>query len=104
MVSISDIDEFYKITHLAEASEIKVLWVGARRNATERWPAVKWVTGESMTFTRWYPGEPTYTDTDGTVEDMLALHRINDVWYYNDTPNDVTKYYSGRIGYIIESD
>lgn len=102
LATIDSEEEFNKIARLAESEGIKVLWLGARRNDNDSWDVTKWVNGEAITYTRWYDGEPSYRDNDGTVEDMLALHNINGIWYYNDTPNDVTKYYSGRIGYVIE--
>ena len=104
LVSINSADEFYRVTSLAEENGIKVLWVGARRNGEASWSSVKWVTGEPLSYTKWYTDEPSYHDKDGTVEDVLALQNINGTWYFNDTPDNVTKYYAGRIGYVIEKE
>lgn len=104
LVSINSEAEFYRVTQMADEYDIKVIWVGAHRNNESSWDMVSWVTGEPITFTKWYPGEPSYRDKDGTIEDMLALYKINGEWYFNDTSNDITRYYSGKIGYVIEDE
>jgi|GEM_PF-4926358 len=101
LVCINSEEEFNKVTALADENDIKVIWTGAIRNHDEFWDDVKWLSGEKFTYTKWYPGEPTYVSGDD-IEDVLALHKIDGVWYFNDTATDVTRYYPGKIGYVIE--
>lgn len=101
LATINSKKEFNKLCELAEANDIKVMWVGATRD-TENWETSHWNDGEEISYTKWYPGEPTYYNAAGIAEDFLMVFCVNGEWYFNDAENDVTKYYSGKIGFITE--
>ena len=59
----------------------------------------------------WYPGEPSFNDLDGTIEDRLALMFVRNEdtgigkWYLNDCSGTELKNisgYAGKIGYLVE--
>lgn len=101
LATVNSKKEFDKLCELAEANDIKVMWVGATRDA-ENWETSHWNDGEKITYTKWYPGEPTYHNANGTAEDFLMIFCVNGEWYFNDAENDVTKYYYGKIGFAVE--
>lgn len=85
LVSIDSAEEFNKVCNLASSNGMVVFWVS---------PASSYV--------KWYPGEPSYTNENGEYEDCLMVFKVNGSWYFNDSVNDVSKYYSGKMGYITE--
>lgn len=102
LVSINSPEEFDNVCSLAEEEDIKVFWVGAKRDSSDLWEDALWSDGSGFTFTRWFKGEPTYTSEDGEDEKYLMVFKVGDKWYFNDAQNDVSHYYSGKMGYIIE--
>ena len=55
-----------------------------------------------MNYTNWYSGEPTYQSEEGNQENYLMVFKVKDKWYFNDAENDVSQYYKGKMGYIVE--
>lgn len=104
LVSINSKEEFDKVCEMAENMDISVFWIGAKRAVSENWGEVKWQDGEEVTFANWFDGEPTYISEEGNDEQYLMVFKVNDVWYFNDAENDVSGYYSGRMGYIAETE
>lgn len=102
LVCINDEEEFYKVCQKADEENIKVFWVGAKRNSYDDWEDTKWLDGEEITYTNWLSGEPTYYDEEGNDEVYLMVFKVKGVWYFNDATNDVSQYYRGKMGYIVE--
>ena len=106
-------DEEYKtICEIADNSGLTYIWLGAKLDfASENWQDVGWITGETWTYDKWYPNEPSKIDSSDNVEELYlcmwnAKYNGNDVgWTFNDQRNDIVAAFpsvSGRIGYIIE--
>lgn len=104
LVCINDREEFEKVCKKADEQNIKVFWVGAYRRSYDNWEDSKWDDGEDITFTKWLQGEPTYYSEDGDEENYLMVFKVNGTWYFNDAINDVSEYYSGKMGYIVETE
>ena len=103
LATVNSVEEFETLTAMADAANLKMIWVGAKREINGLWDDTKWITGESLAYTKWYTGEPSYKD--GEIDEYyLMLFCVSDIWYFNDAPNDVTQYYPGKIGYIIEKE
>lgn len=51
----------------------------------------------------WMANEPSYRDGD-TIENIMTMffYKGENRWVWNDAPNDITTYYSGKTGYICE--
>ncbi len=105
LVTISDADELKKVTDLAEANGVRLVWIGLYRDTKGN---LTWVTDEKIDFYQWGRGEPSVTDTDGTAEDygLLWYWGNRTGWIYNDSRNDpVADFpdtYSGKIAYVCE--
>ena len=104
LVCINSAQEFNKVCALADAKGIKVFWAGAKRGLYDDWFDTYWHDGEQMYFTNWLSGEPTYYSEDGEEERYLMIFKVGNDWYYNDAINDVSQYYSGKMGYIVETE
>lgn len=104
LVCINNSEEFERVCKKADEQNIKVFWVGAYRNSYDDWEDTQWCDGEDITFTRWLQGEPTYYSEDGEDENYLMVFKVNGTWYFNDAINDVSEYYSGKMGYIVETE
>lgn len=111
LATITSEEEYNKICQLASDSGLTYLWLGANLNSdSDTWSNNCWITGESWTFEKWYPGEPSREDEDGTKENYLCLWNVgyngqNLGWTFNDQRNDIVKdfsFASGKIGYICE--
>lgn len=102
IATVNDAREFYDLCNMADSNGIKVFWVGAKRRPDSSWENANWLDGKSMTYTRWFPGEPTYYAEDGDDEIYLMVFNVDGEWYFNDAINDVSRYYNGRMGYIVE--
>ena len=100
LACVNSYDEFQKLCSLADASNIKVFWIGAKRNG-DSWSNVNWISGEPMSYTYWHPNEPSYYSA-GEEERYLMAFKVNGVWYFNDAPNVVSNLYAGKMGYIVE--
>ncbi|MDO5477558.1 MAG: zinc-ribbon domain-containing protein [Clostridia bacterium] len=101
LVSINSSEEFNRVCSLADNNGLKVFWVGARRAASDSWNSARWNDGSYMSIGRWYTNEPSYR-SEGIEECYLMVFKVNGVWYYNDAPNEVSQYYAGKMGYIVE--
>ena len=102
LVSINNRDEFEKVCALADQKDINVFWVGIKRRPNMEWYEASWQDGSNLVFTNWLQGEPTYYSEEGDFECYLMVFKVGNHWYYNDAPYDVTEYYKGKIGYIVE--
>lgn len=107
LATITSQEEYEKIAVLAEQSGVHHLWIGAYLpSSSTSWKEAGWITGEEWTFEKWYPGEPSVRDRDGTYENYLCLWSVNDgPWTFNDERNNMLEAdgsISGNIGYIIE--
>ena len=58
-----------------------------------------WINGQDVTYTQWGSGEPNNETGD---EDYLDMYELDNRWYWNDVPNDIKQYYSGKMGYVVE--
>lgn len=94
LVDVSDYSDI-SINH-----DILGPWLGGLRHAGEStW---HWVTGESFTYTDWYPGQP---DGYGGSEQRLQFYAgasVGATW--GDHPGDPIPGYSLPRGYIVEYD
>ncbi len=109
LATITSAEEFYTICEEANKSGLTVLWLGACLEGND-WANQTWISGEAMSFTKWYDGEPSYFDTgDNVKESYLCMWKVkkdvND-WTFNDQRNDPVKDYpkqfSGKMGYVLE--
>ncbi len=101
LATISDAEEFREITAMAAEQGLHVLWLGAEAEQLSDWDSddFTWITGEPFNFTNWLDGEP---NCDLDEEFYLGAYDVQGTWYFNDCPNDVSTYYAGKIGYVIE--
>ena len=104
LVTVNSHEEFEKVCDLADSYGLKVVLAGAVRNSGEDWTETQWIDGEPMEYTNWYQGEPTYYSSNGKEERCLILFKVGDSWYFNDAEDDIIRYYSGRMGYIVEQE
>ena len=103
LVSINNEEEFEKACTLAEDAGLKVFWVGAKRSSESYWSDVSWLDNTPVGNLNWFDGEPTYYSEEGDDENYLMVFCVDGEWYFNDAINDVSEYYKGRMGYIIET-
>ncbi len=91
-------EDFDALVAEADRQGLSYVWLDAKRGADGVW---RTSDGEEVTFFKWFRGEPSGYDTDGTAENCLMLWKYNGVWGYNDMRNDpgtaYYKYYGGRI-------
>lgn len=111
LATITSAEEHAIISELATKSGLTYLWIGACLTSdTDEWSTTTWITGEEMTYTNWYPGEPSKFDNDGTREFSLCLwnakYKGNSIgWTFNDQRSDLVgtlPTLSGKVGYICE--
>ena len=100
LVTITSQEEYNKIVSLLGDTKLLYIWLGARSTSG----SFQWVTGEPFEWTKWYSGEPSGKDADGTIEDCLCLWKVTSEWTENDQRNALNSVNgtSGKIGYIIE--
>lgn len=83
-------------------SNLYAVWLGAE--STQEDGEFQWITGENFSsYQKWALGEPN--NEDGT-EHYLIMYNLSSEetkWFWNDAPNDVSEYYSGHIGFIMEN-
>ncbi len=106
LASINSEEEFEKLTQMAYDEGIRVLWLGAKRDENESWSDAYWEDGTMFDgLGLWFRGEPSYTaDDGGENECYLMAFYVDGKWYLNDSVNDVSSVYAGKIGYIIEEE
>lgn len=85
LVSIDSKKEFDEVCRLAENNDLIVFWVSP-----------------DSTYQYWYKNEPSFVNEDGEPEHYLMVFKVNGSWYFNDSVNDVSAYYAGKMGYITE--
>lgn len=111
LVIIDSAEEFEKVWKLAQDEELICIWAGAKRDLTKDWADTKWMNGTEMKYTPWYVDtaknikEPSNFSEDGEPEQYLTIFKkTKDMWYFNDTVNDISMHYSGKMGYVIETE
>ena len=102
LLSINDYEEFEKACRLADDAGVIAFWVGASRSSFQSWYDIKWEDGQDFDYAKWLPNEPSGTTEEGDEELYLLVFKVKGEWYYNDAPCDVSEYYSGKMGYIVE--
>lgn len=96
LVTISDAQEQKLVEDLIdEYEDLHTVWIGGKNMNN----GYQWVNGEEFSYTNWGPGEPNNETGDEIYMDM---YEKDDIWYWNDVPNDISQYYSGKMGYVIE--
>lgn len=104
LVTIEDEAEMQKVLTLLQGTQLSYLWLGAYCE-NGQW---SWVTGEPWGgYQKWYAGEPSGQDVDGTPENRLCLWNIDEAgWTMNDQRSDLSsfKHAQGRLGYICETE
>jgi len=99
LATVTSQSEYDTILQKANESGLKVLWLGASRNAAGNFA---WVNGEAFSFSAWAQGEP---NNDGGSENYLGMMLSNDSWAMYDLPDDVSSYYKPDIaGFVIEKE
>lgn len=100
LAAITSEDEQKQIEEeLAKYPDIKVVWLGAENASTQG--AFKWKSGEEFGYSKWAYGEP---NNDQGIEHYLVMYYVEDEWVWNDAPNDITQYYSGKMGFLMETE
>lgn len=100
LATVTSQEEYNEVLEKANASGVKVLWLGGRRNAQT--DSFEWVTREAFSFSDWAAGEP---NNDEGVEDRLGIMYVKGSWHMYDLPNDVSPYYGAdKVGFVMEKD
>ena len=104
LATITSQAEMDELAALVDAQDIKNAWIGGYTSVRNGTAFGHWVTGEVFDFAKWYPGEPSRNDTDGTPEFYLVLWKVDGEWSINDERDDMAElsYLQGKCGYIIE--
>lgn len=110
LATITSAEEFDTIVSLVKQNGLEFVWLGGQTASGSTQNNGEWITGEPFTFSRWYEGEPSHQDVDGTPEQYIELWHLkaNDEWSMNDErdrPFDVpasAKYMLGNMGYVCE--
>lgn len=108
LITITSEDELKIAADLAEAAGVKYVWIGGYTSSRNRNAYGHWITGEVFNYQKWYPGEPSRDDLDGTPEMYLMLWNVDsNGWTWNDqrdelfTP-ELAHIFKGKTGYICE--
>ena len=87
---------------------INVFWIGAKRNQYEDTYYWQDSTGSDLSNNpHWMDSEPSYYDSSVDKDEYyveLMYIKSSDSWVLNDAPNNITAWYSGKIGYIVENE
>lgn len=109
LVTITSDDEMKKVSDMAEGAGLSYIWIGGYTSVRGNSAYGHWITGEQFTYQKWYPGEPSRDDLDGTPEMYLMLWKVDDKgWTWNDQREGVFKdkkiahIFKGKTGYICE--
>lgn len=84
---------------IAKDPTVKVVWLGAENLSTGG--TFKWSNGDGFTYSKWGVGEP---NNDQGLEHYLVMYYVDDEWVWNDAPDDVSQYYAGKIGFLMETE
>ena len=96
LATITSKEEQDEIERLLNQTDLHTVWLGGQRSGG----GFTWVTGEEFSWTNWAKGEPNNDTGDENYMDMYK--NTSDVWGWNDVPGDISQYYSGRMGYVLE--
>lgn len=107
LVTITSKKEMDKVSKLAQKAGLKFCWIGGYTEVDDNDNVYgTWITGEPFSYQKWYPGEPSRNDMDGTPESYLMMWYLKNKWTWNDQRNDVLSsgldYFKGNLGYICE--
>ncbi len=108
LITITSEEELKKAADMAEAAGVKYVWIGGYTSIRNRNAYGHWITGESFSYQKWYPGEPSRDDLDGTDEMYLMLWNVDsNGWTWNDQRKDLftpelAHIFTGKTGYICE--
>lgn len=96
-----------KVSKLAQKAGLKFCWIGGYTEVDDNDNVYgTWITGEPFSYQKWYPGEPSRNDMDGTPESYLMMWYLKNKWTWNDQRDDVLSsgldYFKGNLGYICE--
>lgn len=116
LVQINSLEEYQHIIQQinGEAKQDVHFFLGGRRSGSGR--DYYWINSQnefegdslnpgkdSWAAGHWMENEPSYS-SDGEAEQYMSLVYYQNAWVFNDVPEDISKYYSGKIGYICEYD
>ena len=118
LVRINTSDEKYHIEDMLRENkqEKLVIWLGGRLDPEDG--HYHWFDGERYTQPAldsdkyyqycWLTGEPSFKGNDAegkeVDENYMCMFQVNDMWEWNDAPDDISAYYKGKIAYICEYD
>lgn len=116
LVQINSLEEYQHIIQQinGEAKQDVHFFLGGRRSRSGR--DYYWINSQnefegdslnpgkdSWAAGHWMENEPSYSSV-GEAEQYMSLVYYQNAWVFNDVPEDISKYYSGKIGYICEYD
>ena len=91
--------EWDQVASQLPSGDVSVVWLGGLRAPSGNF---EWITGEKFDYQRWANGEP---NNEGGNENCLCLLKVNDVWGWYDTPDNLEGIYADyRMGLVIEYD
>lgn len=108
LITITSDDEMNQAVTLAESAGIKYVWIGGYTSVRGSTAYGHWITGEAFNYQKWYPGEPSRNDNDGTPEMYLMLWNVDSKgWTWNDQRDnlftkELAHIFTGKTGYICE--
>ncbi len=108
LITITSDDEMNQAVTLAESAGIKYVWIGGYTSVRGNTAYGHWITGEAFNYQKWYPGEPSRNDNDGTPEMYLMLWNVDSKgWTWNDQRDnlftkELAHIFAGKTGYICE--
>lgn len=109
LVTITSDEEMKKVSDMAEGAGMSYIWIGGYTSVRGSSAYGHWITGEQFTYQKWYPGEPSRDDLDGTPEMYLMLWKVDDKgWTWNDQreglfkDEKIARIFKGKTGYICE--
>lgn len=108
LITITSDAEMAEAVKLAEANGASYVWMGGYTSVRSSTAYGHWITGEMFNFQKWYPGEPSRDDVDGTPEMYLMLWKVDsNGWTWNDQRDDLftpelAHIFKGKTGYICE--
>lgn len=105
LACVHSAEEYQQVLDAANASGLKVLWLGGVRHGNGRDAgAFDWLDGEGRTdqFSDWASGEP---NNDGGNEGYLAMFNVSGEWDWYDTPSSFDGVYRENVrGFVMQKD
>lgn len=108
LITITSDAEMKTASDMAESAGLSYIWIGGYTSVRGSKAYGHWITGEAFNYQKWYPGEPSRDDLDGTPEMYLMLWKVDsNGWTWNDQRDDLftkelSKIFTGKTGYICE--